>query len=115
MGLRKPTVVRDTAGRSAWGLLFEQRGCGRSRLLVSDPAAVLTLNATDRLIDDLERLREHLGIEQWVVAGMSWGVTLALAYGQRHPQRALAMVLGAVCRKGRWPNAEVTPYRRATG
>jgi len=77
-------------------VLFDQRGCGRSRPLVSDPASDLASNTTDSLIDDLERLREHLGIERWVVVGVSWGVTLALAYAQRHPDRVLAMVLGAV-------------------
>lgn len=87
-------------------VLFDQRGCGRSRPLASDLAADLTTNTTDHLIDDLERLREHLGIERWVVAGVSWGVTLALAYAQRHPERVLAMVLGAVtsgsCREVEW-------------
>lgn len=75
---------------------FDQRGCGRSRPLASDPDADLTVNTSEHLIGDLERLREHLGISRWVVAGISWGVTLALAYAQRHPDRVLAMVLAAV-------------------
>jgi proline iminopeptidase len=77
-------------------VLFDQRGCGRSRPLAGDPEADLTVNTTDHLVRDLERLREHLGITRWVVAGVSWGVTLALVYAQRHPERVQAMVLGAV-------------------
>lgn len=55
------------------------------------------LNCPDRhLVADIERLREYLGIESWVVVGVSWGVTLALVYAQAHPGRVAAMVLGAV-------------------
>jgi proline iminopeptidase len=77
-------------------VLFDQRGCGRSRPLVDAPWVDLTTNTTDHLIGDLELLREHLGIRQWIVAGVSWGVTLGLAYAQQHPERVLGMVLGAV-------------------
>jgi proline iminopeptidase len=77
-------------------VLFDQRGCGRSRPLASDPDADLSTNTTAHLLADLEQLREHLGIERWVVVGVSWGVTLALAYAQRHPDRVIAMALGAV-------------------
>ncbi|MCB0139663.1 MAG: alpha/beta fold hydrolase, partial [Caldilineaceae bacterium] len=77
-------------------VLFDQRGCGRSRPLVSAPNADLRTNTTDHLIADIESLRAHLGIERWVVAGASWGVTLALVYAQRHPARVRALVLGAV-------------------
>jgi len=77
-------------------VVFEQRGYGRSRPLASDADADLTVNTTEHLVRDLERLREHLGITRWVVAGVSWGVTLGLVYGQRHPDRVQAMVLGAV-------------------
>lgn len=77
-------------------VLFDQRGCGRSQPLASDLDTDLTVNTTEHLIGDLEQLREHLGITRWVVAGISWGVTLALAYAQRHPDRVLAMVLAAV-------------------
>ncbi|MCB0183585.1 MAG: alpha/beta fold hydrolase, partial [Caldilineaceae bacterium] len=82
-------------------VLFDQRGCGRSQPLVSAPDADLRTNDTDRLIADIEMLREHLAIEQWVVAGGSWGVTLALVYAQRHPTRVKALVLGAVT-QGTW-------------
>jgi proline iminopeptidase len=77
-------------------VLFDQRGCGRSRPLVSDPATELSTITTDHLVADIERLREHLGIERWVVAGLSWGVTLALVYAQAHPQRVAGMALGAI-------------------
>ena len=77
-------------------VLFDQRGCGRSRPLADDPEYDLSTNTTAHLIDDIERLREHLGIQRWVVVGVSWGVTLGLAYAQQHPERVSAMVLGAV-------------------
>jgi proline iminopeptidase len=77
-------------------VLFDQRGCGRSRPLASGPDAKLMVNTTDHLVADIERLRTHLQIDRWVVVGVSWGVTLGLIYAQRHPDRVLAMVLGAV-------------------
>lgn len=77
-------------------MLFDQRGCGRSRPLASGPEVDLSTNTTAHLVEDIERLREHLGIDRWVVVGVSWGVTLALVYAQRHPERVIAMVLGAV-------------------
>jgi proline iminopeptidase len=82
-------------------VLFDQRGCGRSRPLASDPDADLSTNTTDHLVADMERLRSHLGIDRWVVVGGSWGVTLALVYAQRHPERVLGMALAAVT-SGRW-------------
>ncbi len=77
-------------------LLFDQRGCGRSRPLADNAAADLSTNTTRHLLRDIELLREHLGIERWVVSGGSWGVTLALAYAQRFPERVTALVLAAV-------------------
>ncbi len=77
-------------------VLFDQRGCGRSTPHASDPAADMSVNTTDHLIADVERLREHLGIEKWLVFGGSWGVTLAVAYAQRHPERVSELVLVAV-------------------
>jgi proline iminopeptidase len=76
-------------------VLFDQRGSGRSRPLADVPVDLST-NTTRHLLDDIERLRRHLGIERWVVAGVSWGVTLAVAYAQRHPERVTAMALAAV-------------------
>lgn len=77
-------------------VLFDQRGCGRSRPLASDLGAGLSTNTTADLVADIERLREYLGIDRWVVVGVSWGVTLGLVYAQAHPQRVAAMVLAAV-------------------
>ncbi len=70
---------------------FDQRGAGRSR-----PAASLEENTTPDLIGDIEALREHLGIEQWLVFGGSWGSTLALAYAQRHPAAVSELVLRGI-------------------
>jgi len=72
-------------------VLFDQRGCGKSR-----PNASLEDNTTWSLIDDIERLRISLGIEKWTVFGGSWGSTLALAYAITHPQRVEALVLRGV-------------------
>jgi proline iminopeptidase len=82
-------------------VLFDQRGCGRSEPITDTPAVDLSVNTTDHLVADIERLREHLQIERWIVLGVSWGVTLGLVYAQRHPDRVLAMVLGAVT-TGTW-------------
>jgi len=82
-------------------LLFDQRGCGRST-----PHASLQDNTTWRLVADMERIREALGIERWLVFGGSWGSTLALAYAETHPQRVSALVLRGIflCREAeiRW-------------
>lgn len=77
-------------------VLFDQRGCGRSRPLASEPNTDLSTNTTDHLIADIETLREYLNIDRWVVVGSSWGVTLGLVYAQRYPNRVKAMVLGAI-------------------
>lgn len=75
---------------------YEQRGCGRSRPLVVEALESLGDNHTGTLIDDLERLRSHLGIARWLVCGVSWGTTLALAYALEHPDRVKGLLLGAV-------------------
>jgi proline iminopeptidase len=72
-------------------VLFDQRGCGRSR-----PHASLADNTTWELVADIERLREHLGVGRWLVFGGSWGSTLALAYAQTHPQRVSELVLRGI-------------------
>lgn len=77
-------------------ILFDQRGCGRSRPLASDPEADLRTNTTQHLIADMEALREHLNVERWVILGISWGTTLALAYAQAHRDRVAALVLALV-------------------
>lgn len=75
---------------------FDQRNCGRSTPHASDPAADMRLNTTQHLIDDIERLREHLGVERWLLNGASWGSTLLLAYAQQHPERVTEIVIQAV-------------------
>jgi proline iminopeptidase len=77
-------------------VLFDQRGCGRSTPHAGDTATDMRCNTTQHLIADMERLREHLGIERWLLFGGSWGVTLSLAYAERHPQRVSGMVLVSV-------------------
>ena len=72
-------------------ILFDQRGCGRSR-----PHAELRENTTWDLVADIEQLRVHLSIDQWLVFGGSWGSTLALAYAQSHPARVQALVLRGI-------------------
>jgi proline iminopeptidase len=62
-------------------VLFDQRGCGRSTPLADEPRVDLSVNPTDHLVTDIERLREHRRIDQWIVLGVSWGVTLGLVYG----------------------------------
>ena len=75
---------------------FEQRGCGRSRPLVTAPGADLSTNTTWHLIADIEALRSHLGVERWLITGISWGTTLGLAYAQAHPERVSELILFAV-------------------
>jgi proline iminopeptidase len=72
-------------------VLFDQRGAGKSM-----PIADITDNTTADLVEDIERLRAHLGVEQWLVFGGSWGSTLGLAYGQAHPDRCLGFVLRGI-------------------
>ena len=72
-------------------VLFDQRGAGRSR-----PHAEIRHNDTGRLVADMERLREHLGIESWLLVGGSWGTTLALLYAQAHHERCLGLILRGI-------------------
>jgi proline iminopeptidase len=75
---------------------LDQRGCGKSWPLASTSGYDLRSNTTRHLIGDVELVREHLGIDRWLVNGVSWGSTLALAYAQAHPDRVLGIVLVAV-------------------
>ncbi len=77
-------------------ILFDQRGCGKSR-----PHAGLQDNTTQDLIADLEKIRQHFDIEQWVVFGGSWGSTLGLAYAEAHPERVSGLILRGIflCRQ----------------
>ncbi|WP_125100807.1 prolyl aminopeptidase [Leucobacter chromiireducens] len=77
-------------------VLLDQRGCGRSLPHASAPDADLSANTTWHLVADIERLREHLGIDRWQVFGGSWGSTLALAYAQTHPERVTELVLRGI-------------------
>ena len=72
-------------------ILFDQRGCGKSR-----PHASVEHNTTWHLVRDIEMIREHLGLERWIVFGGSWGATLSLIYAQTHPERTAALVLRGV-------------------
>lgn len=78
-------------------LLFDQRGCGKST-----PFASLDNNTTWDLVADIERLREMIGVERWLVFGGSWGSTLALAYAETHPERATEIVLRGIFTLRRW-------------
>ncbi len=75
---------------------FEQRGCGRSKPKVTDPGIDLTTNTTQALISDIEALRTHLKINNWLILGISWGTTLTLTYAISHPKRVSAIILAAV-------------------
>jgi proline iminopeptidase len=83
-----PTVYRV--------VLFDQRGCGRSRPHAGAPDTDLASNNTSNLIADIERLRQRLDVDRWLVLGGSWGSTLALAYAETHPERVTEMILFGV-------------------
>lgn len=72
-------------------ILFDQRGAGRS-----SPTGKLLHNTTQDLLGDIELIREHLGIDRWLVVGGSWGSTLALAYAQLHPHRVSKLILRGI-------------------
>ncbi|KPQ37540.1 MAG: prolyl aminopeptidase [Phormidesmis priestleyi Ana] len=72
-------------------ILFDQRGCGQST-----PYAELTDNTTWDLVEDIEKLRQHLSIQQWTVFGGSWGSTLALAYAQTYPDQCSGLILRGI-------------------
>jgi proline iminopeptidase len=92
-----------TTGNRSWfdperfrTIIFDQRNCGRSRPHASDPAAGMSLNTTGHLLGDMELLREHLGVDKWLLRGVSWGVTLSLAYAERYPERVSGMLMLSV-------------------
>jgi proline iminopeptidase len=86
-----PTMRRLHDPKAYRIILFDQRGCGRST-----PYAELRENTTWDLVEDMEALRVHLGIDKWQVAGGSWGSTLGLAYSQSHPDRVSELVLRGI-------------------
>lgn len=104
------SIHRQYFDPAQWRIvLFDQRGCGRSL-----PHAELRENTTWDLVADIEKLREHLGISQWVVFGGSWGSTLSLAYSQTHPDRCLGLILRGIFmlrqKEIRWFYQEGTSY-----
>lgn len=72
-------------------ILFDQRGCGKSK-----PHGSLANNNTQALIEDIEKIRKHLNIEKWVLFGGSWGATLSLLYAQSHPDTVIALILRGI-------------------
>ena len=83
-----PTLFRS--------VLFDQRGCGNSVPSAADPTTNMAYNTTEHLLGDMEALRRHLDIDQWLLYGGSWASTLILAYAQRHPDRVSGIVLVGV-------------------
>lgn len=90
-GAVNPTMRRFFDAERWRMVLFDQRGCGKST-----PHARLEENDTWALVEDIERLREHLGLEKWTVFGGSWGSTLALVYAITHPERVEALILRGI-------------------
>ncbi len=87
-----PPIYRQYFNPEKWRLImFDQRGCGQST-----PHAELQENTTWDLVNDIEKLREFLGIEKWVVFGGSWGSTLSLAYSQTHPESCTGLILRGI-------------------
>jgi proline iminopeptidase len=78
-------------------VLFDQRGCGKST-----PHASIEENTTWDLVADMEKIREHLGIDKWLVFGGSWGSTLSLAYAETHPERCTHLVLRGIFLLRKW-------------
>jgi proline iminopeptidase len=86
------SIYRQYFDPEKWRVvLFDQRGCGRSL-----PHAELSQNTTWDLVEDIEKIRTHLGIEKWVVFGGSWGSTLALAYSQTYPEVCNGLILRGI-------------------
>jgi pimeloyl-ACP methyl ester carboxylesterase len=103
-----PLGCRHEGGLRTWpsrctrrSIRTDQRGCGRSTPCASDPTTDMRHNTTGHLLADMERLREHLGIQRWLLCGGSWGSTLILAYAERHPKRVSEIVIPSVttCRR----------------
>ncbi len=85
-------IYRQFFDPARWHIiLFDQRGCGKSQ-----PHAELAENTTWDLVADIEKIRQHFGLEAWTVFGGSWGSTLALAYAQTHPERCQELILRGI-------------------
>ncbi len=98
---------------------LDQRGCGKSTPTAQDDLPHLSVNTTQTLIEDIEAVRTQLGIERWIVTGVSWGSTLALAYALQHPSRVLGIALVAVTTSSRaeiqWITEDVAASSRRSG
>ncbi len=87
-----PSYYRQYFNAEKWRvIMFDQRGCGKST-----PHAELRENTTWDLVNDIEKIREHLGIDKWVVFGGSWGSTLSLAYSETHPECCNGLILRGI-------------------
>lgn len=91
---------------------FDQRQCGQSTPHAADPVVDLSTNTTAHLINDIELLRIHLGVDRWLVWGGSWGTTLGLAYAEAHPDCVSELILTSVVTTSR---AEVEWITRSMG
>lgn len=101
-GLGRGGYRRRFDPRSHLIIGLDQRGCGRSTPWAADDLATLETQTMTHLLDDLEALREHLSVDRWLLHGVSWGSTLALAYALEYPQRVSEVVNLAVTSGGRW-------------
>jgi proline iminopeptidase len=88
---RNPHTVFDPD--AFWLVLFDQRGCGSSVPSAADPTTDMAGNTTEHLLADIEALRQHLGVQRWLLYGGSWASTLILAYAERHPDRVDGIIL----------------------
>jgi proline iminopeptidase len=105
--------MRELFDLAAYRVVFvDQRGAGRSTPHASEATFDLSVVTTHHHIADLERLREQLAIDRWLVVGVSWGSTLGLAYAQTHPERVRALVLAPVTMTRR---ADVAWFTRGLG
>jgi proline iminopeptidase len=77
-------------------VLFDQRGCGRSGPHAAEPSTAMNLNTTGHLLSDMERLRNHLGVQRWLIFGGSWGSGLSIEYAERCPERVMGLVVASV-------------------
>jgi proline iminopeptidase len=91
-----PGARRDFDPQRHRAVLFDQRAAGRSTPYAADEDVDWASIDMDHHVADIEQLREHLGIDRWVVFGLSWGSVLGATYAERHPDRVIAVVLGAV-------------------
>jgi len=96
-----PSVRRFFDAKHYRVVLFDQRGAGKSRPNAGASDEGLYKNTTDHLVTDIETIRQHLGIDKWVVFGGSWGSTLALAYAEAHPTQVKGLILRGIfgCRR----------------